>query len=85
MKSFYNKLNLEVEGEKYENETSIIQHMSHGGVNQFWRFERVDATKPVYRIYTCYDKELELGHHHGKLRLFRGRRFTWEIEGYFPE
>ena len=41
IKSQFNGLNLDVEGESFENGTNIIQWSSHGGVNQFWMFERV--------------------------------------------
>jgi hypothetical protein len=85
IKSHFNCLNLDVSEEKFEEGRNIVQWPSHGGVNQFWMFEKVSPHEKEYRICTVYDRQLELGHHKDELVLHNGRKFTWLIEGYFPE
>ena len=41
IKSHFNELNLEIEEEKYEDGTNIVQWSSHGKINQFWMFEKM--------------------------------------------
>ena len=48
-------MNIDVFEERFDHHTPLIQWPSHGGVNQFWMFERV-STDPIFRISTFFNR-----------------------------
>lgn len=83
IKSFKTDLNLDIEGADYSDGTYVIQWHSNGNQNQFWKFEK--KGEKVYRIASWVHPELEIGHDGKRLVLFKGRKFTWMIDGAMPE
>lgn len=77
IKSFKTDLNLDIEGERYEDGAKIIQWHSTGGHNQFWRFEKKNMD--TYRICSWLEPTLEIGHNGSDLVIHKGQKFTWKV------